>query len=148
MAGLVAIGGCSAFEPETGDTRPACVDVDSNPTVAIDFKKDIRPVMSNLVPGTTGCPGCHYASSNGSHEGLNATGLDLETLRTLRAGGQNTPPNVIVVPGKPCSSALVQKLQGTFSGARMPKGGGYWTATQIQLVVDWIVEGAHGADTD
>jgi hypothetical protein len=149
LAGLVGSAqGCSAFEPETGDTRPACVDADSDPKVAVDFKKDLRPLLSNTVPGTLGCSGCHYASSNGTHEGLIQSGLNLESLQTIRQGGRNTPPNVIIVPGKPCSSALVQKLQGTFEGARMPKGGPYWGPAQIQLMVDWIAEGAQGAPTD
>ena len=141
--------GCTAFEPETGDPRMACVDVDSDPKVTVDFKKDIRPLLSNLAaPSTIGCSGCHYASSNGTHEGLLQTGLNLEALQTIRQGGRNTPPNVIIVPGKPCSSALVQKLQGTFEGARMPRGGPYWGPAQIQLMVDWIAEGAQGAPTD
>jgi hypothetical protein len=148
LVAVMVVGGCGAFEPETGDTRMACVDADSNPAVAVDFKKEIRPLMSGADPGTQGCAGCHYASTNGTHEGLNQTGLNLETLRTLRQGGRDAPPGVIVAPGKPCSSALVKKLQGTFGDARMPKGGPYWTAAQIQLVIDWIAEGAQGADTD
>ena len=30
----------------------------------------------------------------------------------------------------------------------MPKNGPYWTAEQIQLMVDWIAEGALGANED
>jgi hypothetical protein len=148
MGLVVAAAGCDQFEPQTGDERMACVDADSNPAVAVDFRKDIRPLLSSNVPGTLGCQGCHYASSGGTHEGLIATGLNLETLRTIRQGGRNTPPGTIIAPGKPCSSAFVKKLQGTFGDARMPKGGPYWANPQIQLVIDWIAEGAQGADTD
>ena len=42
----------------------------------------------------------------------------------------------------------MQKLKGTYGGARMPKGGPYWTAEQIQLMIDWIAEGAIGADDE
>jgi hypothetical protein len=140
--------GCRSFEPETGDTRMACVDVDSNPAVTVNFKRDIWPMMSSLVPGVKGCGGCHYPDGNGTHEGLIQTGLNLETLGTMRQGGSQTPPNVIVLPGKPCESAIVQKLQGTFEGARMPKDGPYWNAAQTQLLIDWIAEGALGAPTD
>jgi hypothetical protein len=65
----------------------------------------------------------------------------------VRKGGRNTFDDIIV-PGKPCESALVQKLKGTYGGARMPKGGPYWTAEQLQLMIDWIAEGAIGADDE
>ena len=30
----------------------------------------------------------------------------------------------------------------------MPKGGPYWSPEQIQLMMDWIAEGAQGMDPD
>ena len=119
LASVVVIGAlvasCVQVEPETGDRRPECVDVDSDPATPVSFTRDIRPLMNGGVPGTKGCKGCHYASDPaGTREGFLETQLNLETLKTLRAGGIHTPPGRIVVPGKPCSSAIVQKLQGTF----------------------------------
>jgi hypothetical protein len=137
---------CDSFSPETGDDLTACVNGDSNPAVAIDFKKDIRPVMSGLVPGATGCKKCHYPDG-ATREGLDAVGLDLSSLGTLRKGGSHTSTN-IVVPGDPCKSAIVQKLRGTFEGARMPKNGPYWSPEQIQPLMDWIAEGANGDDNE
>jgi hypothetical protein len=151
FASSVALLGvsCTLLSPQTGDERMACVDADSNPAVPVSFKKDIRPIMDGAVPGSRGCKGCHYENDpTGTHEGYLNTGLNLESLRELRLGGRNTPPTSIVVAGKPCSSAIVKKLQGTFGGARMPKDGPYWNEGQIQLVIDWIAEGAQGADTD
>ncbi len=150
---LVASGvggvGCDELDPQTGELRMACVDVDSDPAKPVVFATDIRPLMNGAVEGTRGCKGCHYAGdSSGSREGFLQTNLNLETLRTIRLGGRNTPPDRIVVPGKPCSSALVQKLQGTFGDARMPRGGPFWEPAKIQLVIDWIAEGAQGADEE
>lgn len=142
-----AVGACGPFDPEVGDPRPACADVDSDPSKSVSFANDIRPLMSGAVGGTKGCKNCHYPST-GTREGFNATGLSLETLGEIRRGGRSTPPGAILVPGRPCSSAIVQKLQGTFGGARMPKEGPFWTPEKIQLVVDWIAEGARGADTE
>jgi len=139
---------CRELDPETGDLRPACVDQDSDPARPVSFKDDIRPLMNGAVAGTKGCRACHYPSNlAGTREGFLETGLNLETLGTLRRGGRNTTAD-IVVPGKPCSSAIVKKLQGTFGGARMPKEGPYWRPEQIQLLVDWIAEGARGEDAD
>lgn len=152
LSGAVALlvaGGvsCTALEPETGDLRMACVDTDSDPNRPVVFKTDIRPLIAGEVAGTKGCKSCHYETT-GTREGYDATDLSLENLGDIRKGGRNTPPNYILVPGKPCSSAIVRKLQGTFGDARMPKGGPYWDAAKIQLVVDWIAEGAKGDDTE
>jgi hypothetical protein len=132
--------GCSSVQPEVGDRLEACVDADSNPAKDVDFKTEIRPIIDEY------CARCHVYG-RGSEEGYRAVHFDQGTLGTLKKGGTNTAANIIV-PGKPCSSALVKKLQGTFGDARMPKGGPYWTEAQIQLVIDWIAEGAQGADTD
>lgn len=148
LVAVVAISaGCAALSPETGDLRAACADEDSDPATRVVFATDIRPLMDGDAPGIRGCRRCHYGSSSDG-EGLLETGLDLETLRALRRGGRRSPPDAIVVPGKPCSSVLVQKLQGTFGGARMPKGGPHWDASALQLVSDWIAEGAEGADDE
>ena len=143
---LATAQGCAVIEPEVGEKIAACVDADSNPAVPVVFKRDIRPIIKGEVPGPKPCANCHF-HSGGTKEGLNAVGLDLETLGTLRKGGVNTA-NDIVIAGKPCKSAIVNKLRGTYDGARMPKGGPYWTHEQIQLMVDWIFEGAQGADDE
>jgi hypothetical protein len=138
---------CSSIEPEVGERLSACVDADSDPNVTVTFKDDIRPLMNGAIPGPTPCANCHY-HSRGLMGGLRDTGLDLETLGSLKKGGHRTLDD-IVVPGQPCKSAIVQKLKGTYSaGARMPKDGPYWTAQQTQLMIDWIAEGANGADNE
>ncbi|MDB4934177.1 MAG: hypothetical protein JWP87_1149 [Labilithrix sp.] len=137
---------CTVIEPEVGERLTACVDADSNPNVKVVFKDQIRPLINGMVPGPKPCANCHYHSS-GTREGLDETGFDLETLKALKLGGRRTFDD-IVVPGQPCKSAIVQKLKGTYEGARMPKGGPYWTAEQIQLMIDWIAEGAVGANEE
>ncbi len=145
-AGAASLAACSSIEPEVGERLSACVDADSNPNVSVSFKDQIRPLMDGVTPGPQPCSNCHY-HSRGLMGGLRDTGLDLETLGSLRKGGFATTDD-IVVPGKPCESVIVQKLKGTYARARMPKGGPYWTAEQLQLMIDWIAEGAHGADNE
>jgi hypothetical protein len=50
----------------------------------------------------------------------------------------------IVIPGKPCDSIIVQKLGlAPPFGARMPYNGPpYLSAAELQLIRDWIAEGA------
>lgn len=137
---------CSAVQPEVGERLPTCVDADSNPAVNVVFKEQLRPLMSGTLPGPTPCANCHY-HSRGSRAAIDATGLDLETLASLRKGGRRTAAD-IVIPGQPCKSAIVHKLRGTYGDARMPKDGPYWSTERIQLMIDWIAEGATGADDE
>ena len=152
MAWAFACGGssCSPFEPETGGVVLACVDADSDPATPVNFHRDIRPMMDRLKddPAGPGCRACHYASE-ASHAGIDLGGLNLETLGALRKGGITSGPNILV-PSKPCSSVIVQKLRGTYPfGPQMPKESPReWNATEIQLVVDWIAEGALGGDAE
>jgi hypothetical protein len=143
---IAVVPACSAVQPEVGERLTACVDADSNPDVKVVFKDSIRPLIAGKVPGPKPCANCHYHSS-GTREGLDETGFDLETLGSLRMGGRRTFDD-IVVPGQPCKSAIVQKLKGTYLDARMPKGGPYWDQEQIQLMIDWIAEGATGANDE
>lgn len=144
LAILLAGASCSEIEPETGAIRPTCKDADSNPAATVDFARDLRPRINNQVAGTRGCVGCHSATG-GTMEGFLATGLDLSKLQLIRKG--STDDTTIIVPGKPCESRIVKKLQGVDpEGARMPRGGPFWSDAEIQLMIDWIAEGAQGAD--
>src|SRR5262249_8594970 len=141
FAFVLGVAACGDVEPKTGGLRPPlCQDVDSNPAVSVNFETQLRPLINNEVAGTRGCIGCHSPTS-GTMEGFLATGLDLTKLQLIRKG--STDDTDIVVPGKPCESLIVQKLEGTDpEGVRMPKGGPYWAPDKIQLMVDWIAEGA------
>ena len=128
--------GCSAFEPDVGDPSPP---IDAGAPIV--FSRDIRPMLDKS------CKVCHYSTEQ-SHIGLDGSGLDLATLGSLRRGGNDTHQN-IVVPYAPEGSALVLKLEGTFSeGVRMPKYGPYWTDDQIAVVATWIAQGAQGDESE
>ncbi len=143
--GLSALAACTAFEPEIGEPSPP---IDSGPPVI--FGRDIRPLMnrSGTDPTGHGCKSCHY-STQPTHPGTDASGLDLSTLGALRHGGNDTQQNIIV-PYSPEGSALVAKLQGTFQiGDRMPRNGPpYWSDADIALVETWILQGAKGDDSE
>jgi hypothetical protein len=150
IAAAVALAACTLLDPATGPQRVACVDADSDPAHPVSFANDIRPLMNRTAtdPTAHGCLVCHY-STQPSHLCLDASGLDLASLGALRRGGVVSGSS-IVIPGKPCESALVLKLQGDyFSGVRMPKDGPpFWSDAEVQLVIDWIAEGANGGDAE
>lgn len=135
---------CTLIEPEVGDRLGPCVDADSNPNATVNFKAQIRPLMAG-GHGARPCADCHVEGKN-THEGYDETGFDVSPGKLFK-GGRRTGAD-IVVKGSPCKSGIVRKLRGTFDGARMPKGGPYWPAEDIQLMMDWIAEGAPGLETD
>lgn len=138
---LLATGCLDAIGPDVGPLATSTNDGstgcrgDSNPSLAISFDVDI---LSGVFR-RGGCVSCH--SSDGA--GLRQSGLDLRSYTTLRTGGGRSGA-AIVIDHDPCASILVQKIEpGPPFGRRMPYNGPpYLSATDIQLVRDWISEGA------
>lgn len=128
------------LHPEVGPPlRASCMDADSDPMHSVHFGVDILIPIFN---GEGRCVNCHTPGGT-TPLGLEASGLDLSTYQTLRAGGALSGPSILV-PGMPCASVLVDKIgPSPESGARMPfDGPSYLTDAQIQLIADWIAEGA------
>jgi hypothetical protein len=155
------LASCSDLDPNIGQRRdraeiadaagPDGADPGMCPGVnpgEICFAVHIRPMIhrpSKGDPTGKGCKGCHY-STEPQHSGLDLGGLDLATLGALRNGGGSSARR-IVVAGKPAESALVQVLRGSYPYApQMPKNGPYWKPEEIDIVEQWIAQGAKGAD--
>jgi hypothetical protein len=117
-----------------GDAAPGCNN-DSDPATAVSYSVDI--VSGVFVRGK--CMSCH----TGGGEGVQQSGLDLGSYAKLRAGGRHSGAN-IVIDFQPCSSIVVLKIDITPPfGKRMPYNGPpYLASRDIQLVRDWIAEGA------
>jgi hypothetical protein len=139
---LAATGCLDTLGPDVGPPlRAACSNEDSDPATAVHFATDLQSAVFSRV--VTGCVRCHTPGGV-TPIGLQISGLDLSSYATLRAGGIQSEMT-IVVPGEPCASVLLQKI-GTAPpfGARMPLDGPpYLDARDIQMVADWIAEGAN-----
>ena len=76
------------------------------------------------------------------------TGMDLTSAANSFASLVNVPSVEVpslnrVTPGDPDNSYLVQKLEGTAAvGSRMPIGGAALDQATIDMVRQWITEGA------
>jgi hypothetical protein len=139
VAGLAAAGGC-ALEPDVGPRLAGtCDDSDRIPGKPVSFTDDIHPL---IVRPAGGC-GCHLPTPNGNGTGTQISGLNLSSLSTLRMGGFHSGAQMIVA-GEPCSSIMYQKLSDAPPfGSRMPLNGPpFWTTDELQLLHDWIAEGA------
>jgi hypothetical protein len=116
------------------DGNSACGD--SNPAATVSFATDLL----GGVFTKRGCVKCH----TGGGQGVQQSGFSLASYATLRTGGGRSGAN-IVVDFMPCQSVLAQKISPAPPfGRRMPYNGPpYLSAAELQLVTDWIAEGAH-----
>jgi mono/diheme cytochrome c family protein len=134
---LAASSACSSFDPQVGAQLAAqCVDEDGDPDAPVTYVADILPILMDR------CFGCHTPGGR-SPIGLEIGGLDMSTYSSLRAGGVVSGDR-IVIPGSPCRSLLVDKIEEYPSfGGRMPlTGPPFLDDAQIELIADWIAEGA------
>ncbi|GAB4523664.1 MAG: hypothetical protein Tsb0020_42000 [Haliangiales bacterium] len=149
---LVSVGVCVLFGPLSGclldGVAPEvgeqlvddCSNEDSDPGTPVDFQRDI--VERIFMRDSTGCLQCH-APNAPSPIGFQIGQLDLSSYDELRAGGL-IGRSQIVVPEFPCDSILLQKVTASPPfNARMPQNGPpYLADEEIQLIHDWIAEGA------
>ncbi|MBL8215625.1 MAG: DUF1553 domain-containing protein, partial [Bryobacterales bacterium] len=95
-----------------------------------DFQRQIRPILSD------NCFACHGPDSKTRMAGLR---LDLkEDALAARKNG------AAIVPGKPETSLLYQRLVETRPALRMPPAASHKTVTpqHVALIKQWITEGA------
>jgi hypothetical protein len=105
-----------------------CVLVVSLGTAAGNAQPYYNPDILNLI-SQHGCAGCHGGSG----------GLDVSPYSSIMTTGIHGP----VVVAFDSNSVIVQKLKGTASfGVRMPRGGPYLSASEIEVFVQWIMNGA------
>lgn len=98
---------------------------------AVDFDRDIRPVLSD------NCLTCH-----GPDEQKRKGGLRLDDLTDAFKPGKSGATSI--VPGKPDSSELIRRINTSDADDRMPpaKAGKTLTAPQIENLKRWVTEGA------
>ncbi len=126
FASLALIAACGSDAPGAGpDGGVMC----NEHIAAVSFKTDVVPLV-----GHCGSELCHGGL------GTSWPYAALVNVQTTECSDQR----VIVKPGDPNSSYLIQKLQGIdmCMGVRMPKLGEPLPAADIQTLADWICEGA------
>ncbi len=116
-------------QPITPGTNPS-----NNPLTA-----DFQSIQDNVF--TPICVRCHSGAA--APEGLQ---LDAAHSYALLVGVPSTEIQGLdrVKPGDPDNSYLVQKIEGAagIAGARMPFGGPYLPQSTIDVIRQWITDGA------
>ncbi len=141
----------TAVPPGTYTARVACTDANqltgvgvsasfavSGPPQQVSYATQIQPIWNASCNSVM----CHDAT-------IPAGGLDLTATRShaqlVGVTSADCPATKRVAPGDPDASYLMHKLQGSgpcYVGSRMPKGAAALTADKLQLVRDWIFNGA------
>jgi len=102
--------------------------IDQSKSAKRTYETDVAPLVGKF------CNPCHLAESE------NPSGLHLDTYETLIAGGEKGTP---IVAGKPEKSILYLKLmEDPPFGKQMPRGKKKLTKEEIQVIREWIEQGA------
>jgi mono/diheme cytochrome c family protein len=92
-------------------------------TDGVSFSADVMPIFEAK------CAACHG----------NFGGWDASTYTTALGTGNNAP---VIIPGDPENSLLAQKMVGTQSIGEIMPPAGLLPEEEIQVILDWIEEGA------
>ncbi|MBI3175862.1 MAG: c-type cytochrome [Chloroflexi bacterium] len=141
MTAVMVVTACSTASetptaysnPSTATQPPAYVDPSSatnapaatEPPAAsgtISFATDILPILESR------CINCHGGDRT-------EKGLDLKSYASLMNGSERGP---VIVAGDAANSTLANLI----SSGKMPKRGPKLTPEQVQLIIDWINQGA------
>ncbi len=97
----------------------------------VSFNRDIRPILSD------NCLQCHGPDEHKRQAGLR---LDLKAAATKAAESGD----IAIVPGEADASELIRRIMATNAELQMPppKSGKVMTRQQIELLKQWIAEGA------
>jgi len=110
-------------EAPSATEAPATQPAGQSPEGAtVSFASDIFPLFESR------CIGCHGGERT-------QEGLDLKTHASLMTGSENGP---VVTPGDAANSLLVEMV----ATQKMPKRGPKLTPAQVQLITDWVSQGA------
>ena len=110
----------AATEPLVATEAPATQPAAGDATVS--FANDILPLIESR------CIGCHGGDRT-------EEGLDLKTHASVLAGSDNGP---VVVLCDAANSLIVEMV----ATQKMPKRGPKLTPPQVQLITDWVNQGA------
>jgi uncharacterized membrane protein len=107
---------------EAPATEPAAATQPAVEGATVSFANDVMPIIQSR------CIGCHGGDRT-------EEGLDLKTHASIIAGSDN---GAVIAPGDAANSLLVELV----ATQKMPKRGPKLTPPQVQLITDWVNQGA------
>ena len=108
-------------------TLPILADEQPEGDQPVSYFKQIRPIFQSH------CQGCHQPAKRGGE-------YVMTVFEKLLGGGESE--EAAVVPGKPSESYLLSQITPVDGEAEMPKGKDPLSVSEIELIGQWISEGA------
>jgi len=136
----LALAACGAGSGEGLDQNGQPLTGGGNAPPVSGLAPTLDSIQTNVFNVNCAVPGCH--GGTGAQQGLRLDpGFSAGNLINVHS---SQDPNLIrVIPGDPDGSFLIQKLDGTQTvGSRMPDGGPYLTTATINVIRQWIQDGA------
>jgi WD40 repeat protein len=144
ICGAVILAALAVGEPSRGDTpaatpppaaaapanpapaaaTPAPATTNAPPARQVSYFKEVVPVLKKS------CTGCH-------HPGKLKGDLDLTVFAALQKGGKH---GAEIKPGNPKESRLVDEISG--DDPSMPKEGDPLSKNEVNLIAQWVEQGA------
>jgi hypothetical protein len=135
MAGLLA--GCENDDATLGVPSPL------PPAATISLSRDVQPIFNRNCT----LSGCHSGGSPQASLSLEADKIFDPVVGAVGVPSKEAPGLKRIDPGSSVSSYLVAKLEGNQAsvggiGDRMPLGSSPLDPIEIQVIRDWIDQGA------
>jgi len=128
LLALAACGGGGEDAPPPAPPPPTGL----QPTLA--------SIQANVFTPSCAKSGCH--ADPGAMLGLNLEAAGQSAANLINVPSFYGGMIVRVIPGNPNDSFLIQKLEGPLLGARMPADGLYLQQVTVDVIRQWILDGA------
>lgn len=138
---VLVLAACGAGSGEGLDENGQPLSGDGNLAPPVPgLTPTLASIQANVFSVNCAVPGCHGGA--GAQQGLRLDpGFSAGSLVNVASPQDATL--VRVIPGNPGGSFLIHKLEGTQSvGFRMPSGGPYLPQSTIDVIRQWIQDGA------
>ncbi len=138
---LAVLSGCGSAVASSSSKMPSAAEVAARLAKEtaglkpisgpIDFNEQIRPILSS------GCFACHGPDAN-----MRKADLRLDYPDPAEAKLEDKPDLHAIVPGHPEQSEVIRRITSTDPKVRMPHDAPALKPEQIQLIAQWIKQGA------
>jgi len=110
------------------------------PPPGAPLEPTLASIQANVLTTNCAVSGCHGGAS--AQQGMRLDpGFTFGNLVCVRL--PRDPSQIRVIPGDPDNSFIIHKLEGTQNiGDRMPDGGPYLDQATIDVIRQWIANGA------
>ncbi|HQU31779.1 MAG: hypothetical protein HRU72_05210 [Planctomycetia bacterium] len=121
-------------------------------TPSPDFNRDVLPLLTASVNGSTPCSLCHYNNNSATsrERSQSQACMDLSSWEGIISGADGSLHEPLIDLENPANSLILKRLRGQKTEEliendhRMPFGGPYFTEYEIQKIERWIAGGAKG----